>query len=159
MAPDNPAGTTGVARDLTHLAQSVARFFCSMQLAHDAGPLTRLGAGRLRLDFRLRTAQHGLRWVTFPHIGNTLRHRIATALGDGEQSFETLQRAELEADVKLTVIPRPTSPGTGLCWTGDDGPLVKYDAAITVRFADQYGQWQAQLSGSTSWPESFGRKP
>jgi hypothetical protein len=159
MAPDNPAGSTGVARDLTHLAQSVARFFCSMQLAHDAGPLTRLGSGRLRLDLRRRTAQHGLRWIPFPHIGDTLRHRISAALGDGDPGLGTLQRAELEADVKLTVIPRPAMPGTGLCWTGDDGPLVHYHAAIAVRLADGRGQWQAQLNGSTTWPESFGRKP
>jgi hypothetical protein len=47
----------------------------------------------------------------------------------------------------------------GLGWAGDDGPLVRYDSAITVRLATDTGQWQAQHRGSTTWPESWGRRP
>ena len=159
MGPDNPEASTGVAIDLTHLALSVARFFASMELAHDAGPLTRLGAGRLRLDLRRRLAQHGERWISFPGMGDTLRHRIGTVLGGIELSVDQLHRAELEADVKLAIVPRPELPGMGNGWAGDDGPLVRYDVAITVRLAAPGGSWQAQHKGNVTWPESWGRRP
>lgn len=159
MAPDDPPGTTGVALDLTPLAQSAARFFLSLELAHDAGSLTRLGSGRLRLDFRQRLARHGERWVTFPHMGGTLRQRLTVALEAAQLSFDRMEQAELEADVKLAVVTRPALPTPASGWAGDDGPLVRYEAAVTVRFGVGGSRWQAQHKGAATWPETWGMRP
>lgn len=159
MTDDGPSGTSAAAAvDLTPVALLLGRYFASLELAHDAGPLTRLGAGRLRLDLRQRQARHGERSVPFPSIGERLRHRLAMALAPAASPVE-LRRAELDADVKLTIIPRPDLADMSGGWAGDDGPLVRYEVALTTYLATDTGQWQAEHRGVVTWPETWGKRP
>lgn len=147
-----------VVPDLTYLAQSAARFFLSLELAHDAGPLTRLGNGQLRLDLRQMTARHEHSWFPMPHMGHRLRHRIGVALMTAELALEDLARLEVEAAVKLTVVPRTDAVSMrGINWCGVDGPLVRYDAAVTTRLALDGQLFEGRHSGTMFWPESMGR--
>ena len=147
------------ALDLSHLALSVAKYFVSLDLAHDAGQLTRLGQGRLRLDLLRRTATHELHFVPFPRMGDTLRHRIDTAFQFAEHSRAVLLRAELEAECRYRSIPQPDMVGPRMGgWCGVTGPLIQAEMAITVRLGTAEQQWQTQHKGNTTWPESWGTR-
>lgn len=151
---------TAAALDLSHLALSVAKYFVTLDLAHDAGQLTRLGNGQLRLDLLRRTACHQLRYVPFPRMGDTLRHRIDTAFQVAEQSRPLLLRAELDADLRFrsVIAPETIVPRMG-GWCGVTGPLIQADLTVTVRLGTAEQQWQTQHKGITTWPESWGERP
>jgi hypothetical protein len=151
---------TAVALDLTHLAASAAKYFVSLDLAHDAGQLTRLGNGLLRLDLLRRQARHGDRYVPFLRMGETLRHRIGAALDGAELSLAILERAELEAEFRLKTTTQPEFIGPRMGgWCGIAGPLIQADLIVTVRLAAAELRWQAQHKGVTTWPESWGARP
>ncbi len=155
-----PAAPAAVALDLTHLAASAAKYFASLDLAHDAGQLTRLGNGLLRLDLLRRQARHQDRYVPFLRMGETLRHRIAVALDGAESSLGSLQQAELEVEIRLKAIMQPDGFGPRMGgWCGISGPLTQADLAVTVRLAAAEQRWRAQHTGVTTWPESWGRRP
>jgi hypothetical protein len=150
---------TAAEPDLTCLATGVARLFASRELAHDAGPLTRLGNGHLWLDLQQRRARHGYRWIPFLHMGGMLRHRLSTVLRSINQPIEALRLAELEADIKLRTVPRADMPAMVGGWCGDDGPLILADLTVTVRLATVARLWLGQHQGIADWPETWGRKP
>ncbi|HWA14954.1 MAG TPA: hypothetical protein VG817_00875 [Gemmatimonadales bacterium] len=147
-------------RDLTYLARWVAQYFISLELAHDAGQLTRMGAGRLTLDLLGRRAMHQHRFVPFLRIGHTLRHRIADALAQGEDPGGALTRAELEVECRYrTIPPNDTIDTKGITWCGETGPLIEADLSVTVRLGTADHQWQAQHAGVTTWPERLRDRP
>lgn len=153
-----PAALT-VELDLALLASNAARFFVSLELAHDAGQLTRLGTGRLRLDLLRRQARHGEQWIPFPHMGATLRHRLSAALSGVDLAVTALRQAELEGELRLRSVPRPAIPGPGMGWAGEDGPLIQAEMTVTVRLGTTASQWQGQHQGAVFWPEAWGRRP
>jgi hypothetical protein len=155
-----PAATAAVALDLTYLAASAAKYFASLDLAHDAGQLTRLGNGLLRLDLLRRQARHQDRYVPFLRMGDTLRHRIGAALDGAESSLAVLQQADLEVEVRLKSIVQPDAVGPRMGgWCGISGPLIQADLTVTLRLAAEGQRWQVQHKGATTWPESWGRRP
>jgi hypothetical protein len=151
---------TAIALDLTHLAASAAKYFASLDLAHDAGQLTRLGNGPLRLDLLQREARHRDRYIPFLRMGETLRHRIVMALERAEPSVGLLQHAELEAEIRLKPVIQPEFVGPRMGgWCGAAGPLIQADLGVTVRLTADGRRWQAQHKGVTTWPESWGLRP
>lgn len=142
--------------DLTHLAQSVAQSFVSLDLAHDAGQLTRLGPGRLTLDLLQRDACHQYTYVPFLRIGDNLRYRMLAELQRAGLPPANLRRAQMEIDCSYRTIPNTdTIRVKGINWCGDAGPLVEATLAVTVRLGTAEGQWQAQHRGIMIWPETW----
>lgn len=157
------AGSTPVARpdavDLSRIAQTVARVFVSPELAHDAGPFTRLGAGRIRLDLLRRQSRHGERWFAFPHIAGILRNRMMGELQALDLPLATLTLAEIDAEIRYSTVPESPLPSPGVTAWAVPGPLIVAFIKLTAWVQAGDGKGQAELSGRVTWPESWGQKP
>ena len=143
---------------LTQLAQSVAQFFATRELLHDARTITLLGSGPMELDLVRGSCRHGNRYQPPLVMSGMLRTRIERALAEIELPWTTLTQAHLRVQVRLEERDPEQGYKAKNALAGYDGLFVLCLLEIAVVLATVEGSWSGNHRGAVDWPRDWARR-